>query len=48
VLRLLDSPSEADFRDLDQHPQGKELAQWLLTLPAYLNAPDTDADTVGT
>ena len=42
VLRRLDSPNDADFRDLDQHPQGTGIAQWLLTLPSYVNATDTD------
>ena len=44
VLRLLDSPSEFDFGELAQHPAGVALAQWLLTLPAYVNAPDDDDD----
>ena len=42
VRCLLDSPSEADWRELDQHPQGTEIAGYLLTLPAYVNARDTD------
>jgi hypothetical protein len=42
VLRLLDSPTPQDFEELSSHPAGKSLARWLLTLPAYVNAPDED------
>lgn len=44
VVRLLDSPTEADFAELDSLPHGTALAQWLLTLPAYRDAPDEDED----
>lgn len=43
VIRLLDSPTEADLVELAAMPHGTALAQWLLTLPAYRNAPDGDA-----
>lgn len=45
VLRLLGfggMPTEADFDALKQHPQGTALASWLMTLPAYANAPEYD------
>lgn len=44
ILRLLDRGSDADFVELEHHPAGAALAQWLLTLPAYVNAPDDDED----
>lgn len=47
VIRLLDSPTEADVADLRGLPHGKALAQRLLTLPAYRNAPDDDDDDDG-
>lgn len=42
ILRLLDSPTESDQAALAAHPQGKALASWLLTLPAYVDVPDDD------
>jgi hypothetical protein len=35
VLRLLHQPTEADFAALAALEGGKDLARWLLTLPAY-------------
>lgn len=35
ILRLLDEPSDADFIELANHPNGAMLATWLLELPAY-------------
>ena len=40
VLRLLDQPAEADWTEFGSLPNGKALARWLMTLPAYRNAPD--------
>jgi hypothetical protein len=42
VIRLLDGPTDRDFEELHQHPAGKSIANWLLTLPAYANAPEDD------
>ncbi len=47
VLRMLDSPSEADHAALAAHPAGRALAQWLLTLPAYVNASYDDESAAG-
>lgn len=44
VLRLLDSPDDAAFRELAELPHGSALARWLLTLPAYANATYDDED----
>jgi hypothetical protein len=44
VLRLLDSPTEADFAELQSHPASRAVAGWLLTLPAYVNAPEGEDD----
>lgn len=40
ILRLLDSPTDADHEELQSHPNGAMLASWLLELPAYQNSPD--------
>lgn len=44
VVRLLGSPTEADFAELQAHPAGRAVAVWLLTLPAYVNAPEGEDD----
>jgi hypothetical protein len=44
ITRLLDSPSEQDWAELKAHPDAVDLAGWLLTLPAYVNARDDDED----
>jgi hypothetical protein len=36
-VRLLDDPSDAELRALHEHPTGGAVAQWLLSLPAYLD-----------
>jgi hypothetical protein len=36
--------TDDDHRALANHPQGRLLAEWLLSLPAYVNAPDDDED----
>jgi hypothetical protein len=43
VLRLIDEPTDGDFRELAElpDPEGVNLARWLLTLPAY-NGPAID------
>lgn len=45
ILRLLDEPTDRDWEDLRQHPQGEALASWLLLLPAYAATPDIEDDT---
>lgn len=40
VLRMLESPSEADHAALAAHPNCKMLASWLLALPAFATADD--------
>lgn len=42
ILRLLDSPTDEDHAALAEHTQGKALASWLLTLPAYVHAHEPD------
>lgn len=44
VLRLLDSPTDRDWDSLGQHVQGKAIASWLLTLPAYAPTPYNEDD----
>ncbi len=44
VLRLLDRPDETDFAALAALPHGRALANWLLTLPAYQEAPEGGED----
>ncbi len=44
VLRLLDSPTDRDFLELGGHPARRAIAQWLLTLPAYMIATDDEED----
>jgi hypothetical protein len=44
ILRLLDSPTESDFAELDAHPAGRGLAEWLVTLPAYANSSYEDEE----
>jgi hypothetical protein len=48
AMRLLDDPSETDFRALHQHPAGGALSEWLLSLPGYLNdVEDTERPSNG-
>jgi hypothetical protein len=42
VLRLLDSPSEDDWAELGQRLDSEAIAKWLLTLPAFREAPESD------
>ncbi len=35
VNRLLDHPQEADWQELFARGDGRELAQWMLTLPPF-------------
>lgn len=45
VLRLLEGNVPDDvFDELDAHPAGRSIAQFVLTLPAYVNVPDEDPD----
>lgn len=44
VLRQLDSPTDEDLAEFEAHPACRSLADWLLTLPAYINAPEDDED----
>lgn len=44
VIRLLESPTTADFAELESLPHGRALAQWLLTLPAYTNTLEDDEE----
>ena len=36
VRRLLDDPSDTELRELHEHPDGKALSDWLLSLPRHL------------
>ena len=36
VWRLLDDPSDTELRELHEHPDGKALSDWLLSLPRHL------------
>ena len=36
VRRLLDDPSDTELRELHEHPDGKALSDWLLSLPKHL------------
>jgi hypothetical protein len=45
VMRLLDDPSDTELRALHEQPHGKALADWLLSLPAYLAAPSGHEDS---
>jgi len=35
VRRLLDDPSDTELRELHEHPDGKALSDWLLSLPRH-------------
>lgn len=37
VRRLLDDPSDTELRELHEHPDGKALSDWLLSLPKHLD-----------
>ncbi len=43
-LGMYGPTTDDDHRALANHPQGRLLAEWLLSLPAYVNAPDDDED----
>lgn len=44
ILGLLDNPTDWHHDQLAAHPNGPALAEWLLRLPAYRDAPEDDED----
>ena len=44
VLRRLNKPSKRELQELREQSNGKALAAWLLTLPVYFTAVDSDGD----
>ena len=48
VLRQLNNPSKRKLQELRKQSNGKALAAWLLTLPVYFTAADSNGDEADT